>query len=109
MDKSVKRDIEKRYKNIIVEDNNGQTDTFLCQECNNIIRTKVTDSGLVPMGIECPFCGKEAYHQDEDNPKIDITYEWYRPSLEEVLRMAEEKRLFSVSMILSGGLMRRKL
>ena len=109
MDRSVKRDIRKRYGLLKSQaDNTGQTDTFLCQGCGKPVRTIVKDPGVIPMGIECPYCNGNAMHSEEDYTNVEITHEWYRPALDEVYSMAEG-HLFTVMMILNGGLLRREI
>ena len=110
MDKQVKKDIERRYKKMLEqqswENTEGQEITFLCPQCGRPTKTKVVDAGIVPMGIECPFCHGDAMQQEEEYPNISVTHEWYRPSVDELVEIAETG-LFSAMMILQGGLVRR--
>ena len=112
MDRKVRKDVTRRYNAMVaqmekVESNAGETDTFCCSECGKAIRTVKSVTGVIPMGIECPYCHGEAFHEDEDNKNIPVTHEWYRPTLEETIILCDGN-LFTASMVLSGGLLRRE-
>ena len=110
MDKKVKNDITRRYKLLgDGKEGTGATFVYLCGQCGRPTRTVTVDSGKVPHGIECPWCHGEAFIQDEDNTSLAITHEWYRPSLVDVLERAERNELFTVLMVLNGGLFRREV
>lgn len=109
MQRNVKKDIHRRYR-MIAEQYGSEVNKigcYECSQCGRVTRTVQRIAGVVPMGIECPYCHAEAYCLDEDNPNIPITHEWYRPTEEEVIALADEK-LFTASFVLSGGLMRRE-
>lgn len=114
MDKSVKRDVTKRYKKMLrsiegEEYFKGKENCYTCQECGRVTKTIDVDSGVTPMGIECPFCHGEAMSSfySDIAPNVKATYEWYRPTLEETLSLVDE-HFFTVNHILSGGLLRRE-
>ena len=116
MDRKVRKDILRRYADMTAsvaagESNIGQINCYFCPQCERITKTVVKDSGIVPMGIECPYCHAEALCSENGDvaEKISVTHNWYRPTAEETLELAQENKLFTVSMILSGGLLREKL
>lgn len=110
MDRSVKRDIQKRY-NKMLERFNGEVDEiscYVCEQCGQVTKVRQIEKGMSPGGIECPYCHGDANLNIFDQfPNIPVTYEWYRPSLGEILEMAED-RMFTVNYVLNGGLLRRE-
>lgn len=111
MDRAVRRDIQKRYKRITKE-YKGDADEVFCYTCDNCgqtIKVRQKDKGIAPMGIACPFCNGDALNAVDTARNIPVTHEWYRPSLDEVMKMAEEGRMFMLNFVLSGGLVRRKI
>lgn len=110
MDRSVKRDIQKRYRNLL-ERYGGESDEvfcYVCDQCGQVTKVRQIVKGMAPGGIECPYCHGQAMMDIFDAyPNITATYEWYRPELDEVLRMVENDKLYTVNFILSGGLIRR--
>lgn len=111
MDRSVRRDIEKRYKKLHKQFNgvaSGKISCYVCEQCEQITKTREVADGHVPMGIECPHCHANAMCVTEMDaaPNIPVTYEWYRPTLDELTALAEE-HLFTVNYVLNGGLLRR--
>lgn len=111
MDRAVKRDIQKRYKKM-VERFKGDADEiscYVCEQCGQATKVRKVEKGMSPGGIECPYCHGEAGLEIFDTfPNVPVTYEWYRPTLDEVLAMAEEDRAFTMNYILNGGLIRRE-
>lgn len=111
--KSVKKDITRRYKEIDKaianeEDNAGQKICFVCSKCKQAVKTEIKDKGLIPRGIICPFCGEEALPTDRDVMKdFEPTYEWVRPTLEEVLEHHDKP--VTCNFFLGGGLMRKEV
>ena len=112
MDRTVKKDITKRYKAMIGKylpltyDKNA---SFFCEQCNQVINTTYADDGEIPMGIECPYCHGNAMSLTEGElaKNVPTTFKWCRPTLDEVLKMAEEGKLFTVNYVLGGGLIRK--
>jgi hypothetical protein len=80
---------------------------YECSQCGRVTRTVQRIAGVVPMGIECPYCHGDSFFTEDSYPNIGVTHEWYRPALDEVLAMTEG-RLFTVNFVLSGGLLRRE-
>lgn len=114
MERSVKRDVQKRYRDMlesIGRYHKGDINCYTCNNCGKIIKTIDIDEGETLLGIECPYCHKgDAYSSEYQDiaPNVPVTHEWYRPTLDEVLQMVEEKRIFQSTYILNGGLMRRE-
>ena len=106
MERSVRRDIARRYRDVSERYSSERSEchTYQCQ-CGRVIRTRQLVDGIVPMGIECDVCHGDAYAV-EDRHDLPVTHEWYRPSLDELVGMAE-KHLFTVNCVLGGGLLRR--
>lgn len=111
MDRSVKRDIQRRYRKI-TETYSGSEDStycYTCDDCGHVVKVRQSVAGVVPMGIECPYCGGNAFCVEDGDtaPDEPVTHEWYRPTLDEVMEMVDEK-MFTVNYVLGGGLMRRR-
>ena len=108
MDRSVKRDIQKRYQKMTkeFEQRVNEVGCYVCEQCGQATKVRQAISGSAPGGIECPYCHGDAFIAPDTYPNVQVTYEWYRPMLEEVLAMAEE-HMFTVNYILNGGLLRR--
>lgn len=112
MDRTIKKDIRKRYKTLLERYGAMTYDrqaSFLCEQCNHVINTRFEDDGDIPMGIECPYCQGNAMSLTEWElaENVPVTFKWVRPTLDEVLQMAEKGELFTVNYVLCGGLVRR--
>lgn len=110
MDRVVRKDIEKRYAAMldnVTPEHKGMVNCYVC-ECGRITKVENIDGGATPMAIECPLCGKDAVSSEyrEVSPETPVLYEWYRPSLKEVIEMMD-KQFFTANYVLSGGLIRR--
>ena len=80
---------------------------YLCR-CGHITKTVDIDAGATPFLFTCEKCGELAtstFYSDSV-PDREPTFEWYRPTLEQVLKIEDEDILFH---ILSGGLEFRKI
>lgn len=111
MDRKTRKDIARRYDAMQVNggEEAGRIVCYECPTCGRVMKSVARDGGVTPMGIDCPSCGETAYQQDADYPNVPVSWEWYRPTLEEVLAMAEGGGLFTVSMVLNGMLLRREV
>lgn len=111
MDRSVRRDIQKRYKKM-AERFQGDADEiscYVCDQCGLVTKVRKVERGMSPGGIECPYCRGDASLDIFDTfPNVPVTHEWYRPSLGEVLAMADRDMAFTVNYVLNGGLIRRE-
>ena len=77
-------------------------------KCGHITKTKDVDPGVTPFFHTCEKCGSMArstFYTDIV-PDKQPTEEWYRPTLEETLKMTDNPGL--VDHILNGGLNNRK-
>ncbi len=79
----------------------NRTNVYTCKN-GHLTKTRDIDAGVTPFMHECKTCGEIATSSfyTDTHPELQPVQEWYRPSLEEVLRMSEGMR----EHILSGGL-----
>lgn len=112
------REIERKYSKLLndVETNDfykvdltNRVNCYVCQTCKHITKTKDIDSGVTPFMSHCESCGNYAqstFYKDiaPDQPH---TWEWFRPSLKQVLKMRKNEGM--LDHILSGGLELRKI
>lgn len=78
---------------------------YVCED-NHITKTDSIDQGVIPFVHKCAICGKPAYstgYRDEA-PDKEPEEEWYRPSLEETLKLDRA----SLDHVMNGGLLSRK-
>lgn len=114
-----KSDIERLYKKLMNDvetheyykiDLTNRVNCYVCKSCNHVTKTKDIDPGVISMMIACESCGVWAHSTffkdiaPDKNPSI----EWYRPTLEELIKL-RKKNLALVDHVLSGGLMKRKI
>ena len=89
------------------EGNVNEISCYVCGNCGQVTKVRQIVNGIAAGGIDCPACGIQAGIEIDTYPNIPVTYEWYRPTLDEVFSLAEENRMFTVSFVLNGGLLRR--
>lgn len=106
------REIEKGYKKMLDIDElkgdvkKNDVNCYTC-ECGHITKTIDVDKGVTPFMHQCEKCdsfAKSSFYNDIA-PHIEPTQEWYRPTLEQVIKMRKNK--FGQAMIdhiLQGGL-----
>lgn len=77
--------------------------------CGHITKTKDVDAGVTPFIIRCEECGSEAQSSffKDIAPNQEPTLEWYRPSIEEVLKFRNNEEM--LDHILKGGLAKRNI
>lgn len=103
--------IEKRYNELVIEierkimyDGRGTVDRYTCDTCGHIIYTTYRDKGVTPYTIKCERCGGTKYHDKTYDkrtvPGYVMVMDWYRPSLEDVLKMSDGM----IEHVLNGGL-----
>lgn len=113
-----KKDIERLYNKLMKDvaekdfykiDLTNRVNCYTCPKCKHITKTKDTDAGVTPMFFTCEDCGcsnaVSSMYRDIA-PYLQPTIEWYRPTLEQVLKMKNEGL---VEHILMGGLDFRKI
>lgn len=109
--------IEKKYKELMQDvatndfykiDLSNRVNCYVCK-CRHITKTKDIDSGVTPFIIKCERCNgyAESTMYRDIAPEQQPTMEWYRPSLEDVLKMTDQSGL--LEHILKGGLECRKI
>ena len=84
---------------------------YTCNDpkCGHITKTKDVDAGVTPMFFKCEICGTKAISSMYRDivPIQKHTIEWYRPSLNQVLKMRKKPDL--LYHIFRGGLDSRKV
>ena len=82
---------------------------YTCQKCNMVTKTKDVDAGVTPFYHNCHFCGVSAvssFYKD-NHSHLPHHGEWFRPSLEDTLKMRSKPYL--IDHILQGGLLYRRI
>lgn len=86
----------------------NRVNCYVCS-CGHITKTKDIDAGVTPFMFTCENCGQYArstFYQDIA-PNKNPTFEWYRPTLKQVLKMRNKPDM--ISHIFNGGLDYRKI
>lgn len=114
------REVQKNYQKLMIDvqtDDYYKTDLaskvncYSCTNCGHVTKTKDVDAGCTPMVIKCESCkaGNARSHFYEDvAPEKEVTQEWYRPSLQETLKLRGKKSQL-LEHVLNGGLLLRKI
>ena len=103
--------IEKQYSDLVnrieemkMYDGRQTVDRYICDTCGHIIYTTYMDKGVTPYTIRCNRCGGTKYHDITYDKKTVPDYvtvlNWYRPPLEDVLKMSDGM----IKHVLMGGL-----
>lgn len=114
MRKMTKKQITKSYQKLVSEieemkmyDGRGTVDEYVCNRCGEKVFTTYRDKGVTPFVMRCRKCGGDAVHRDtyrkfsvEVFRSVVKVQDWYRPSLEETLKMSEDM----IDHVLNGGL-----
>jgi hypothetical protein len=98
----------KLVKNRLGEVKENRVNCYFCKKCGHITKTVDIDAGVTPFMHECEKCGELAissFYKDIA-PNSSPTQEWYRPTLEESLKIKSDGLLRH---IFSGGLNIRKI
>jgi hypothetical protein len=107
------RQIKKRYNELIKSVENDEfyktdltnrVNCYVCEKCGHVTKTIDIDSGVTPFMHSCEKCGETAsstFYKDI-RPDQKPTQEWYRPDLQQVLKMRTNFGL--LDHILQGGL-----
>lgn len=98
-------------KDFYKTDLTNRVNYYTCSgEQTHLTKTKDIDAGVTPMFIPCPVCGARAsshgYGEDKI-PDMEPTHEWFRPTLDQVLKKKKEPHL--IAHYLGGGLDYRKI
>lgn len=114
-----KKHIIKRYQNLIREvessefytgiDLSNRVNVYTCPQGHKT-KTKDINAGVTPFMHQCEKCfamARSSMYEDIA-PDLEPTQEWYRPELEEVLKLAK-KEPGLLNHVLAGGLLHRKI
>jgi hypothetical protein len=112
------RQIEREYNKLLKDvatsefyeaDLTNRVNCYTCQKCGHITKTKDVDSGVIPFMFRCEKCNEVAYSSffKDIAPDQVPTFEWYRPTLKETLKMRKDEG--QLDHILKGGLDYRKV
>ena len=98
-----RKQIEEEYNKLISE--SGTVDRYTCDTCGYMMHTTYKDKGVTPYTMRCPKCKGTMYHKQtfikETVPDFVEVKNWYRPSLEELLKTDEG----IIEHVLDGGLL----
>jgi hypothetical protein len=112
-----KKEIKKRYNKLLEDvrtkdfykiNLTNRVNCYVC-DCKHITKTRDIDAGVTPFLISCERCGgtaRSTFYTDIA-PEQQPTQEWYRPSLEQLLKIQENEAM--LLHILKGGLDIRKI
>lgn len=112
-----KRKITKKYNKLLEQvktddyykiDLTNRVNCYVC-ECGHITKTKDIDPGVTPFMNSCEKCNgtaRSTFYNDIA-PDQEATYEWYRPTLKQVLKMRNNPSM--LDHIFNGGLDYRKV
>lgn len=106
------REIEKKYNKLMLNvatdnyykiDLTNRVNCYVC-DCGHITKTKDVDPGCTPFIFRCELCGQGATSTmyRDIAPSLNPTFEWYRPSLKEVMKKRKNAGL--LDHIFAGGL-----
>lgn len=112
------REVERKYNSLLHDvatkdyykiDLANRVNCYSCKTCGHITKTKDIDAGVTPFMSICEECNGIAYSSfyKDIAPNQQPTFEWYRPSLKECLKMRKEPE--SLDHIFNGGLEYRKI
>jgi len=113
-----KRQVEKKYNSLLKKveiddfykiDLNNRINCYVCTKCDHITKTKDIDAGVTPFKFTCEKCHGTATSSffNDIAPNQLPTFEWYRPTLKQVLKMRKTPGM--IDHILGGGLNYRKI
>lgn len=112
-------EIENSYKKLLEDvrtkdfykiDLTNRVNCYVCKSCGHVTKTKDVDAGVTPASFSCEICNALAwstFYKDILPNKLP-TFEWYRPTLEELFKI-RKKKAFSIEHVLKGGLEYRKV
>jgi len=113
-----KKEVEKQYRKLMQDvatsdyykvDLSNRVNCYQC-DCGHTTKTKDIDAGVIPFFFKCEKCGsslaKSTFFKDVI-PERKATFEWYRPTLEECLRLRNKSAM--LDHVLKGGLVFRRV
>ena len=86
----------------------GMVNCYTCESCGHVQKLMYADTGVTPFIISCNVCtsghSKSSFLRDT-RPFVIAEQEWFRPSLEETLKLKSD---WELEHVLNGGLLRRQ-
>ena len=120
------KEVIKKYKQLIHDvqtkefytrlELESRINIYTCNKGHRIL-TKDINAGVTPMFIICPECKSTDFEDLAKSSmyRVHPLYSfgepdliWYRPSLEDVLKMNKKKNFGELEHVLNGGLLNRK-
>lgn len=108
--KKTNKQIELAYAKMLEQNKEvvapNRVNCYVCKKCEHITKTIDIDSGVTPFMHQCEKCKEFAtstFYRDIA-PDLKPTQEWYRPSLEQVMKMHRKEKFNLLDHILQGGL-----
>jgi RNase P subunit RPR2 len=113
------RQVQRQYEKLMHEvktkefytdiDLASKINCYTCENCGHVTKTKDIDPGVTPFIMQCPACKETATSSfyNDIAPHIEPSVEWYRPSLEETMKL--RKNPGTLEHVLHGGLLDRKM
>ena len=106
------REIKRRYFHLLMEvstsnyykiDLENRVNCYVCT-CGHVTKTKDIDAGVTPFLHKCENCGQHAKSTfyNDIAPNQNPTQEWYRPTLEQTLKLRNNEAM--IDHIMNGGL-----
>jgi ribosomal protein L40E len=107
-----KEQIKKEYNKLVSEieekkmyDGRNTVDRYICKRCGAHLYTTYIDKGVTPFTIQCRKCSLGTMMHDktfrkETVPPYVVVLGWYRPTLEQSLKMSDA----AIHHVLQGGL-----
>lgn len=112
---SVKKLIAHYYKmkNEVEKNDNLKTGItcFVCDRCQEAIKTELVDKGHVPSLLICNNCKGPMKNTNFEDiaPDYDPTWEWYMPTLKEFLKFRKLNKRQNLNWVGGGGLLMRSV
>lgn len=110
------REVKRQYERLMLDVKNdpyykgditNRVNTYSCVKCGHETQTKEVDAGCTPMSIQCKCGGISRSHFYVGIAEKEPEKEWYRPSIQEVLKLRNKPRI--LEHVLKGGLLLRDI
>ena len=109
------REVKRQYAKLMFDVENDpyykgdvtkRVNTYSCTRCKHETQTREIDAGCTAMSIQCKCGGIARSHfYVEISPDKEPEKEWYRPSLEETIKLRNKPHI--LEHVLKGGLLIR--
>lgn len=105
------REIKRRYAKMLKGKSHldiGNVNCYICDKCDHITKTIDIDDGVTPFLHRCEKCGEfaESTFYNDVIPDKKPTQEWYRPTLEQCMKLRKKDESL-LEHVLNGGLVSR--